>query len=323
MVISEYRSYELPPDFPLLILDGESWRISPTRSANLHFHNCVEIGLCRSGRGKMIWNREEMSFQAGDVTLISPEVHHTTWSDAGTLSLWSYLFVDLEKIPGRDMKSPDSVRDLAASGGLFFHAGESPWAARLVEGIIAEMKSQEEGYRDCVRGLMLAFVTLALRQLPAESSRLLRENPVLMPALNWIRDHYASDFTVADLAARCHLSPTHFRRLFREQIGTTPLDYLHQVRINAGCSLLLNSAESVASIAGQVGYSSLSCFNRHFLRVMGEVPSRWRKTGEEPLRRSVLTFTGWTRAETTEEILQKAEGRKRFTYPGPPEEDTH
>ena len=97
-----------------------------------------------------------------------------------------------------------------------------------------------------------------------------------------------------------------FRRLFREQMGTTPLDYLHQVRISASCSLLLSSGDSVAAVASQVGYASLSCFNRHFLRIMGVVPSKWRKTEAQLPRRSVLTFTGWTRAETTEEILQKS-----------------
>ena len=90
-----------------------------------------------------------------------------------------------------------------------------------------------------------------------------------------------------------------------QQIGTTPLDFLHQVRIAASCSLLLTSTAGVAEVAVAVGYSSLSCFNRHFLRFMGTSPSQWRRADDENARRSVLTFTGWSQPETSDEILRK------------------
>ena len=310
VMISEYRSYELPPDFPVLVLDGEAWRISPVRSGSLHFHNCVEIGYCRGGSGKMIMNRTERTFQAGDVTLVAPHVHHTTWSDPDTASLWSYLFVDEEKLLGKETAHREPMKEMMTSGSLILHREEAPWASAIVEEMIREMREQEAGYRECVQGLMLTLTTRMTRFFSPEMAEQPWENPVLAPALSWIREHFEADFSMEDLAARCHLSPTHFRRLFREQIGTTPLDYLHQVRIYASCTLLLESGDSVASVAGQVGYASLSCFNRHFLRVMGEVPSRWRKTEEGPLRRSSMTFTGWSRAETTEELLLRSEQRR-------------
>ena len=69
--------------------------------------------------------------------------------------------------------------------------------------------------------------------------------------------------------------------------------------------MLLTSSDSIAEVATAVGYSSLSCFNRHFLRFMGTSPSRWRHADDENVRRSVLTFTGWVQPETSDEILQK------------------
>ena len=127
----------------------------------------------------------------------------------------------------------------------------------------------------------------------------------LSPALEYIHQHYMNTFPIEDLAALCHLSPTHFRRLFHEQIGTTPLDFLHQVRVAASCALLRTSDSSIASIASQVGYASLSCYNRHFLQNMGATPSDWRKASQGEARPSVLTYTGWRKPETSEEILRK------------------
>ena len=57
----------------------------------------------------------------------------------------------------------------------------------------------------------------------------------------------------------------------------------------------------MAELAVQVGYTSLSCFNQHFQRVMGCTPSVWRKSGSEGRRPSLLSFTGWLEAETPEQ----------------------
>ena len=51
--ITEYRNYYLPPHFPVLLLTGEHWRISDIPSDRLHFHNCLEIGICHSDSGFM------------------------------------------------------------------------------------------------------------------------------------------------------------------------------------------------------------------------------------------------------------------------------
>ena len=44
-IVTEYRNYYLPVDFPFLLLTGEHWKISDIPSSRLHFHNCLEIGV--------------------------------------------------------------------------------------------------------------------------------------------------------------------------------------------------------------------------------------------------------------------------------------
>ena len=48
-IITEFRNYPLRVEFPILLLTGNQWWISDVPSANLHFHNCLEIGLCHEG----------------------------------------------------------------------------------------------------------------------------------------------------------------------------------------------------------------------------------------------------------------------------------
>lgn len=94
--ILEYRIYDLPPQLPLIGFIGERWRISDTLSGRLHFHNCLEIGLCRSDSGILGFADGQIPFTAGDVTLIPRYLPHTTCSSPGTRSLWCYLFVDFD-----------------------------------------------------------------------------------------------------------------------------------------------------------------------------------------------------------------------------------
>ena len=99
--VLEYRSYELPADFPVMVLTGDRWHISAIPGQHLHFHNCLEIGICHTGSGTMRFNQRKVHFKAGDVTCIARNVPHTTWSSPGEHSLWSYLYVDPEALIGR------------------------------------------------------------------------------------------------------------------------------------------------------------------------------------------------------------------------------
>lgn len=302
--VLEYRSYDLPPDFPLFMLAGEHWRISPVPSKRLHFHNSLEIGLCHSDSGTMVLGERQAPFRSGYVTCIARNVPHTTWSDPEKHSLWSYLYVDPEALLGRSgiAMLPDlkAFNRMVTGCCLMLPPEEHPWAVPLVQDILDECARRPTGYRVCVRGLFLALVIRLLRVYEEKNEESAQDNnlTVLSPALDYLYEHYAQAFPLETLADACHMSPTHFRRLFHAQMGTNPLNFLHQVRILKSCTLLRASEKNVAEIAAQVGYTSLSCFNQHFQRIMGCTPSAWRKSGPEGSKPSLLSFNGWLEAET-------------------------
>ena len=301
--VLEYRSYELPADLPLLVLTGDKWRISPTPGRHLHIHNCLEIGLCHSAGGTMIFDDQKVRFSAGDVTCIARNVPHTTWSDPGEASRWSYLFLDPDALLGPGaLQRYSGIKDAGrflTDCRLMLRPEKDPWPARWVEQIIEEMAGEAPGYRTCVRGLCASLLIHMLREYSREAPESVRDPymSAIFPALDYIHENYMQDFPQQRLADVCRLSPTHFRRLFREQTGTSPLKFLHQTRILKSCALLRSSGLSVTQVAGMVGYDSLSSYNRHFGQAMGCTPTAWRKTAESSPRPSLLTFTGWTEAE--------------------------
>ena len=91
----------------------------------------------------MIFDRQQVHFSAGDVTCIARNVPHTTWSDPGKGSLWSYLFLDPEALLGRaplgkNAGLPDTGRFLSDCH-LLLTQKKAPWAGTLVNQIIEEM----------------------------------------------------------------------------------------------------------------------------------------------------------------------------------------
>ena len=86
-----------------------------------------------------------------------------------------------------------------------------------------------------------------------------------------------NDLSIEELAQLCHVSTSHFRRLFKQVLGWAPLDYLQVIRIDRACVLLYNCEYSVTDIGMQVGYPSPSSFSRQFRRIHGISPSQWRQ----------------------------------------------
>ena len=299
--VIEYRSYELPPDFSILLLSGERWHISDKKSGRLHFHNCLEVGVCHTDSGIMEFYGAPRPFHAGDVTCIARNVPHTTYSAPGQASLWTYLFFSPQEL------LRNYFQNMLPSGGLYadmlqncnmiLPGRDYPEIRQLAEMIIREMEQRPGNYQVSVRGLCLALLMAFLRiyagasKNPDEKKR--GDALPIAPALNYIQANYMYDFPVEYLAGLCHLSPTHFRRTFHAIMQMSPLKFIHTTRILESCSLLRSTEDSVAAISEQVGYGSVSSFNRHFLLVMGIAPNPWRRM-ESPIDKpSILEYSGW------------------------------
>ncbi len=305
-IIMEYRHYCLPLHFPVLLLSGERWKISEIKSNRLHFHNCLEIGLCHSDSGVIEIGDTPMLFRAGDVTCIPRHLPHTTYSSPGEASRWSYIFVDPEEI-FRNLWNDSAKNFESPMTGIknyqyIMKKEDYPKVHFLVVSIIEELLEQKSNFQDSVRGLLLSLYIEFLRIHCAENPNPIpdkeKENILMISeALDFIHNNYMQSIFIEDLADICHLSVSHFRRIFHEIMGAAPLDFLNSTRINEACKLLRSTEESIITISGQVGFHSISSFNRTFTRLMRVSPREWRKQAllsesNSPMA-SILEFSGW------------------------------
>lgn len=88
---------------------------------------------------------------------------------------------------------------------------------------------------------------------------------------------YDEPLTLGDMAAMAGMSRFHFVRSFRSVVGESPHQYLIAARLRAAADRLLDTRESVTTIALAVGFNDLSHFNATFRRAFGASPGAWRK----------------------------------------------
>ncbi|MCE6997424.1 helix-turn-helix domain-containing protein [Saccharothrix sp. S26] len=105
---------------------------------------------------------------------------------------------------------------------------------------------------------------------------------VLEPVLRWLEDNCEHDLGLEDIAARAGMSTRTLNRRFREQTGTTPLQWLHRARIRRAQHLLEATDHPVDRIAARVGFGSPTAFRDRFKRVVGTNPHAYRSAFRAP-----------------------------------------
>lgn len=111
-------------------------------------------------------------------------------------------------------------------------------------------------------------------------------------AIKYIQANYRESITAEKLAARYECSTSYLSRLFRNQIGLGPIEYLIHERVHRAKQLLLKSDARIQDVASKVGYADVYYFSRLFKKHTGCSPMQFRAEHQEaaqvqnnPLRR--------------------------------------
>ena len=103
------------------------------------------------------------------------------------------------------------------------------------------------------------------------------ESPMITKAKSFIREHHAEDLSLPQVAQFSNASSFHFCKLFKRATGLTFTNFLSRVRIERSKNLLINPQLRVSEIAYEVGFQSLTHFNRVFQKILGQSPTEYRQ----------------------------------------------
>ncbi|CAH9060691.1 HTH-type transcriptional regulator CdhR [Pseudoalteromonas holothuriae] len=99
----------------------------------------------------------------------------------------------------------------------------------------------------------------------------------------WLKNNYASELSLAQVAMQFDLSQRTFNRRFKAATGQTATDYLQSLRLETAKELLANSNLSIQDIAMSVGFNSQGLLTRVFKNKLNQTPSEYRKVVRKKL----------------------------------------
>ena len=117
-----------------------------------------------------------------------------------------------------------------------------------------------------------------LRGAPAAGEQGLEKgNRLVAQAQSFIRENYAKDIRLEDVARAVYLSPNYFSSLFRRISGCTFRSYLVRQRIGAARDLLAGSDLPIKAVVARAGFKDYNYFNRTFTLLEKTTPARYRR----------------------------------------------
>lgn len=104
-----------------------------------------------------------------------------------------------------------------------------------------------------------------------------RINQPIRLAIEYINGHYNEEVQLKSMAELAGLNSTYFSVLFKKEIGKNFSSYLADLRIEGAKTKLINTNDTMAKIAGEVGYRDVRYFSRLFTKIVGIRPGLFRK----------------------------------------------
>jgi AraC family L-rhamnose operon regulatory protein RhaS len=254
-----------------------------------HRHDFMELVIITGGTGVHLLDTLSYPLTAGDVFAVSGDTEHG-FQNPRSLSLINIMFDPLRFTPER-------IKLETMPGYQALFCAEPGWrrgeyilpqlsldAAQLaaVEGL-ASLLIRE--YRTGPRRLwLLRNVLLTLcSYLSVRYETSAGESPAgpvyaLGRACAFIRSSYAGALILEDIAGFAGVSLRHLNRLFKKTYGTSPWQYLLEIRLDAAKNLLLTTELPIGRIALECGFSDPNYFSRCFSRRNGASPRTFRKS---------------------------------------------
>lgn len=274
---------ELSEKFPYNVTD--IFVQGDTEITDLHIHDILELGYCYEGSGIFVIENKILPFSRGDISVISSSEMHLAQSTQGTTSKWRWVYFDLKRLLFPVFRDPELVDTSRFAGSDFkniISEHENPKLCRLLLEQIEVFLKKQPFYKNEVLSMLCLFMT--------EMHRCYRKNEKIeekkyesdileriQKAIVYMTNNYYKPVKLEKLASLCHLSHNHFRRLFQQAIGKSPIQYLNHVRITMASTELLHSKKPISMIAHECGFNSISSFNRQFKLQMGISPRQFRE----------------------------------------------
>lgn len=255
-----------------------------------HWHDELEVLLIDAGAARISANGTDCIVRQGEGLFINAGVLHGAWPEGnGPCRLRSVVFHprlvggSVDSILWQKYVEPllsDPCRPWVCL------SSSQEWEQAALEAIQGAWQagvSETEGFEFTVREQLSRLIFLLAKRCPGTektpSEKALRDGNRIKPMLQYIQEHYGEELTLAKIAGSAAVSKTECLRCFHTMVGSTPIQYVKQVRVQKAAELLASTDRKISDIGSACGFQEMSYFSKIFRELKGCTPQQFRKRG--------------------------------------------
>ena len=212
---------------------------------------------------------------AGNVILFNPEDVHDGCAGNASVLEYDMLYIPSEKLiplmQALGLYNPNRFRLKEAVFSDELLRQQVLQLSKLISSPACSYIDQESGLIQLAESLVR--IGGGLRPVETKTKR---TDTLLLKAKDYIHSNLRQDISVDDISLAANISKFHFIRMFREQFGITPHQYVLNCRINQA-RLELEKGTKATTVAQELGFSDNSHLNRKFKRIFGMTPRQYQR----------------------------------------------
>jgi len=226
-----------------------------TQKGNMHHHPFCKILYCTKGRGVVHLLRSVVALQKNDILCIPKGMDHQLYLEDECENIFIAIDDFVQPYEGQYKLKDTSHLDIYP---IFLQ-------------IYRQYSMKQTNWYGIVESLLDVFRQYVIANCLEEG-----ENPYVASFKRLLLSNISTiDFNLNDAMDTVPFSKDYFRKLFKQETGVTPLEYLTNLRIEHAKGLLSNASLTIRQIAAMVGYDDPYYFSRIFKKATGKSPSQW------------------------------------------------
>tara|TARA_R110002012_G_scaffold255594_3_gene435610 strand:+ start:487 stop:1362 length:876 start_codon:yes stop_codon:yes gene_type:complete len=246
-------------------------------SCLMHFHEVHELIIFEDIQGSYFSSQGDSALQNNDIVLTPAlEVHNY---EIGPKAKSWYLIQFLPEV--LDLPQFQSIKPLFNRGmHLRMDSKNTMIVQQQTRWLVECFEQQPRSEKSlALLSLLLLWIADQAQTVTQNSEHTLKQSQGfsrLLPVINLFKHDEYVNLTVGEAAEKCHLSTSHFSRLFKSVFRHTYANYILQHKLYHGARMLSQSKYSVTQISYEMEFSSPSHFIAHFKKYYGVTPYQYR-----------------------------------------------
>ena len=241
----------------------------------VHSHGFLEILYIYEGSGMVVINKKEYFVTQGDLIVYNAAVmHDEKTSKIGTLCM-GVSNLCLAQLP------PNCLLPRQASPVVHCDDRMASFVEGLFKELMALMEDSSREHQAICSYIMLLVLFIARHfgksALMGKEPDSTRSSELCDRVKDYISQNYTEELSNEVVSHAVSVSPYHLSRVFKQETGCTPMQYVAQLRLGKAQTLLVHTDMPITEIAYNVGYNSSNSFNYAFLKLIGLTPGAYRK----------------------------------------------